>query len=218
MTVAAAIADDLGAERLSIARDLHDVISYGFATISLQAGAAVHVAEQKPQQAVEALQAITAASNEALEELRWILGLLRRSPASRPATFGRERFEALAATTTSAGVRTSLNVSGWLEELPVHVGRTAYRIVQEALTNVLRHAGEASATVTISCEGDCLAITVEDDGVGPDAAAQRHSPGSGFGIAGMRERARSLGGDLEARARVPRGFCVSAYLPVSVQP
>jgi signal transduction histidine kinase len=218
VTVAATIADDLGAERLRIARDLHDVISYGFATISLQAGAAVHVAEKKPQQAVEALQAITAASNEALEELRWILGLLRQSPASRPATFGRDRFETVVETTSKAGVPTRLNVSGRIDELPVAVGRAAYRIVQEALTNVLRHAGEASATVTLSNEGDRLAVTVEDDGVGPAAAAHRGGTGSGLGITGMRERARGLGGDLEARARVPRGFCVSGYLPVSAHP
>jgi signal transduction histidine kinase len=215
VTVSATFVDDLDAERLRIARDLHDVISYGFATISIQAGAAVHVAEQKPQQALEALHAITATSKEALEELRGILGQLRQSPGSRAASFGRDRFEALVETTSKAGVPIRLNVSEGLEEVPVSVGRAAYRIVQEALTNVLRHAGDASATVTLSYEGDRLVVTVEDDGVGPAAAAKHRSPGSGLGILGMRERAVALGGDLDARARPQGGFRISAYLPVS---
>jgi signal transduction histidine kinase len=218
MTVSPALVDDLGAERLRIARELHDVISYGFAAISVQAGVAVHVAAKKPQQAVEALQAITVASNETLEELRGILGLLRQSAGSRAASFGRDRFEALVETTSKAGVPTCLEVSGRLEELPIPVGLAAYRIVQEALANVLRHAGEASATVAVTHEGDRLTITVEDDGLGPAAAAERRSPGSGYGIMGMRERAQALGGDLEARARAVGGFRVSAYLPVSVHP
>jgi signal transduction histidine kinase len=218
MTASPAIVDDLASERLRIARELHDVIAYGFAAISLQAGVAVHVAAKKPQQAVEALQAITVASNETLEELRGILGLLRQSAGSRAASFGRARFEALVETTSKAGVPTSLNVFGSLEELPVAVGRAAYRIVQEALANVLRHAGEASANVTIAYEGALLAITVEDDGDGPAVAAERCSAGSGFGLMGMRERAQALGGELETNAGDAGGFCVKAYLPVSVQP
>jgi len=216
MSASPAIVDDLATERLRIARELHDVIAYGFAAISLQAGVAVHVAAKKPQQAVEALQAITVASNETLEELRGILGLLRQSAGSRAASFGRERFEALVETTSKAGVPTRLAVFCSIEELPVAVGRAAYRIVQEALANVLRHAGEASANVTISYEGALLAITVEDDGDGP--AAERCSAGSGFGLMGMRERAQALGGKLETRAGDAGGFRVKAYLPVSVQP
>ena len=216
MSASPAIVDDLATERLRIARELHDVIAYGFAAISLQAGVAVHVAAKKPQQAVEALQAITVASNETLEELRGILGLLRQSAGSRAASFGRERFEALVETTSKAGVPTRLDVFCSIEELPVAVGRAAYRIVQEALANVLRHAGEASANVTISYEGALLAITVEDDGDSP--AAERCSAGSGFGLMGMRERAQALGGKLETRAGDAGGFRVKAYLPVSVQP
>jgi signal transduction histidine kinase len=218
MTASPAIVDDLDAERLRIARELHDVIAYGFAAISLQAGVAVRVAAKKPQLAVEALQAITGASNETLEELRGILGLLRPSAGSRAASFGRARFEALVETTSKAGVPTSLTVFGSLEELPVAVGRAGYRIVQEALANVLRHAGEASANVTISYEGALLEITVEDDGDGPAAAAERCSAGSGFGLMGMRERAQALGGELETHAGDAGGFRVKAYIPVSVQP
>jgi signal transduction histidine kinase len=218
MSASPAIVDDLRTERLRIARELHDVIAYGFAAISLQAGVAVHVAAKKPQQAVEALQAITIASNETLEELRGILGLLRQSAGSRAASFGRERFEALVETTSKAGVPTRLDVFCSIEELPVAVGRAAYRIVQEALANVLRHAGEASANVTISYEGALLAITVEDDGNGPVVAAKRCSAGSGFGLMGMRERAQALGGELETNAGDAGGFRVKAYLPVSVQP
>ncbi len=217
MTASPAIVDDLASERMRIARELHDVIAYGFAAISLQAGVAVHVAAKKPQQAVEALQAITVASNETLDELRGILGLLRQSTGSRAASFGRDRFESLVESTTKAGVPTSLNVSGPLEELPVPVSRAAYRIVQEALANVLRHAGAASAAVTISYEGARLAVAVEDDGVGPAVAAGQRSPGSGSGIMGMRERARALGGELEARPRARGGFRVNAYLPVSAR-
>jgi signal transduction histidine kinase len=215
MTASPAIVDDLARERLRIARELHDVIAYGFAAISLQAGVAVHVAAKKPQQAVEALQAITIASNETLEELRGILGLLRQSAGSRAASFGLERFEVLVEMTSKAGVPTSLDVFCSLEELPVAVGRAAYRIVQEALANVLRHAGEASATVTIAWEGAGLAITVEDDGVGPGVAAEPRSAGSGFGLIGMRERTEALGGALETRAGAAGGFVVDAYLPFS---
>jgi signal transduction histidine kinase len=214
MSVSVPVVDDFDAERLRIARDLHDVISYGFATINLQAGAAVHVAEKQPQQAVEALRAITALSKDALHELRGILGVLRHSGGSDPVGVGLEHFDSLVETTTRAGVPTRLEVSGWGEALPMPVASAAYRIVQEALTNVLRHAGGASAWVSLAKEGARLRITVEDDGKGPIAAAEQGSHGSGLGILGMRERAVALGGDLEAGSRPEGGFRVSAHLPV----
>jgi signal transduction histidine kinase len=215
VSVSATAVDDFAAERLSIARELHDVISYGFATISLQAGAAAHVAEQKPQAAVEALREIKHVSKEALEELRAILGVLRQSPGSRAASFGRDRFEALAQSTTRAGAPTRLEVSAQLDEIPEEIARAAFRIVQEALTNVLRHAGRASVTVTMTQTPDHLAVIVEDDGVGPAASAEQPSPGSGLGLVGMRERALALGGDLVARERREGGFRISAYIPLS---
>jgi signal transduction histidine kinase len=214
MSVTAVNVSDFDAERLRIARDLHDVISYGFATISLQAGAAVHVADEKPQQAIEALNAIRLASKDALDELRGILGVLRHSGGAGAEGIGLDRLELLVETTSRAGVATRLDVTGHPETLPVAVSRAAYRIVQEALANVLRHAGRASAAVSVAIESDRLTISVEDDGVGTQADAEHATAGSGFGILGMRERALALGGDLEAAPLLDGGFRVSGYLPV----
>lgn len=213
VSVTAPTVSDFDAERLRIARELHDIISYGFATISLQAGAAVQVVDQKPQQAAEALHAIKLVSKEALEDLRGILGLLRQSGTSGTEPTGLERLESLVENTTRAGVPTRIDLSGCERALPSSISGAAYRIVQEALANVLRHAGRASATVTVAHEGYRLVITVEDDGEGLDAGGPEAS-GSGFGILGMRERAVALGGDLEAGPRPEGGFRVNAYLPV----
>lgn len=210
----APVVDDMDAERLRIARELHDVISYGFATISLQAGAAVQVVGEKPHQAVEALQAIRVASKEALEDLRGILGLLRHADESAGQTADLDRLERLVATTRAAGVPTRLNVSGRVDGLPGPLARAAYRIVQEALTNVLRHAGPASATVSLAYEGDRLHVTVEDDGAGQPEGVELDLGGSGYGVLGMRERALALGGDLDVGPRPEGGFRVDAYLPV----
>lgn len=215
MSVTAVNVSDFDAERLRIARDLHDVISYGFATISLQAGAAVHVADEKPQQAIDALNAIRLASKDALDELRGILGVLRHSDGAGSAGIGLDRLELLVETTSRAGVPTRLDVSGRPEALPVTVSRAAYRIVQEALANVLRHAGQATAAVSVAVEDDRLTISVEDDGVGTQADAEHATAGSGFGILGMRERALALGGDLQAGPSIGGGFRVSGYLPIA---
>jgi signal transduction histidine kinase len=213
MSVTASTVTDFNEERLLIARELHDIISYGFATISLQAGAAVQVFDQKPQQAAEALQAIKLVSREALEDLRGILGLLRQSDGSSAAPTGLERLESLVQTTNTAGLPTRLDLSGCHQALPESISRAAYRIVQEALANVLRHAGEASVTVSVAHEGDRVLITVEDDGAGPETAEPK-TAGSGFGILGMRERALALGGALQAGPRLEGGFRVTASLPV----
>jgi len=213
MSVTAYPVGDFEAERRLLARDLHDVISYGFATISLQAGVAAYVADELPQQAREALEAITVASKTALEELRVILGALRASDAPYGPEVGLERLDSLAETTTRAGVTTRLTVDGRPAAVPALVGRAAYRIVQEALTNVLRHAWGSSATVAVRYEDGHVSIAIEDDGAGPETGG-RVPDGSGFGILGMRERALALGGDLEAGPRPEGGFSVRAYLPV----
>jgi signal transduction histidine kinase len=213
MSVTAYPVSDFEAERQRLARELHDAISYGFATISLQAGAAVHVADELPQQAREALEAITLASRTALEDLRGILGVLRRSDGSGGPEVGLEGLDALVETTTRAGVTTSLTVDGRPAAVPAAVDRAGYRIVQEALTNVLRHAWGSSATVAVRYEDGRVSIAIEDDGAGLETGG--HVPaGSGFGILGMRERALALGGDLEAGPRPEGGFSVRAYLPV----
>ena len=203
----------IAGERLRIARELHDVVSYSFATITVQAGVAAHVAEQRPEQAVAALRAIKAISGEACEELRRIHGLLRTPGSAETPGQDLARLGALAATTTSAGLPTRVVVSGRTDRPSPAVAAAAYRIVQEALTNALRHAGPAAASVFVSCEPDQLIIEVADDGCGLAAHSRASLPGSGHGIAGMRERAEALGGALEAGPGAEGGFRVCASLP-----
>jgi signal transduction histidine kinase len=207
------------AERQRIARELHDVISYGFATISVNAGVALDVLSDHPQQAVEALAAIKAASKDALKELRIVLGALRNSDkeGDHSSAPGLGRLDALVASTSAAGVPTEACVVGRPRPLPVAVDIAAFRVVQEALTNVLRHAGPATASVRVTYERDGLIVEVEDDGDGA-ASAAKESEGSGQGIVGMQERARALGGWLEAGPRPGRGFRVRARLPVLGRP
>ena len=205
------------AERLHMARELHDIVAYSFATINVQAGVAAHVADDRPEQAVEALRAIQAISGEASRELRAILGLMRTTQRTEAPLHGLARLDTLAATTTGAGLPTRVVVSGRARTLPPAVDRAAYRIAQEALTNALRHAGPASAVVTVRYESDRLVLEVLDDGRGP---ARRHGelePGCGHGIDGMRERALALGGELDTGSHSLGGFRVRASLPVGVQ-
>jgi signal transduction histidine kinase len=206
------------AERQRIARDLHDVVSHGFATIAVNAGAALEVLNEHPQQAVDALAAISAASKDAMRELRFILGTLRsvEDDGNKSRAPGLGRLDALVASTSAAGVPTEACVVGRPRPLPVAVHVAAFRIVQEALTNVLRHAGHATAAIRITYERDALIVEVEDDGRG--AAGDGSSAGSGHGLVGMRERVHALGGELEAAPRSDRGFRVRARLPVLGRP
>jgi signal transduction histidine kinase len=200
-------------ERLRIARELHDVVAY-FATISMRAGVAEEVVDEQPEQAAEALRAIKAASKEVLREVRGILDLLREAEDGPPAGPGRglEGLESLASTVSAAGVPTRIVVAGTPRPLPPGVERAAYRIVQESLTNVLRHAGDASAWVTVGYEGDRLVVEVADDGSG--AAGGGGADGSGYGLIGIRERALSVGGEADAGPRPQGGFHVRASLPL----
>jgi signal transduction histidine kinase len=206
------------AERLRIARELHDVVAFSFATISVQAGVAAHLADERPDVATDALRSIKAISGEASRELRAILGVLRRTAgAGDSPSHGVAGLDALAATTTGAGLPTRVVVSGRARSLPPAVDRAAYRIVQEALTNALRHAGPASAVVSVRYESDGLVVEVLDDGRGPQLGDGELEPGGGHGIAGMRERALALGGELDAGSDPRGGFRVTASLPVGVQ-
>jgi signal transduction histidine kinase len=206
-------------ERLRIARELHDVVASSFSTISVHAGVAVHVLEEQPAQAAEALKAIKSASKEALGELRTILGVMRTmDDEARPSAPGLGRLDSLVARTTAAGVTTQLRFEGRPRPLPAVVDLTAFRIVQEALANVLRHAGPASAVVTIRYERDRLTVEVEDDGCGTARSSRQPSEGSGNGIVGMAERALALGGEFEAELRREGGFRVRASLPVLGRP
>ena len=193
--------DELGfitGERLRIARELHDVVAYSFATISVHAGVAAHVADQRPEQALEALRAIKAISREAYRELRGILGLLRAPGSAAAPGQGLAQLGSLATTTTRAGLPTRVVVSGRADRPPAAVVAATYRIVQEALTNALRHAGPASASVFVTCEPDRLIVEVVDDGCGLSGIPRARPPGSQHGIAGVRERAQALGGSLDA--------------------
>jgi signal transduction histidine kinase len=193
-------------QRLSIARDVHDVVGHGLAVINMQAGIALHVLEKRPEQAAVALDAIKRTSKEALDELRTTLAVYRSTdPAPRSPAAGLGQLDALVAST---GLDVSLKVTGEPCDVPTSVDLAAYRIVQESLTNVLRHAGEATVTVHIGHEPGALLVEVIDTGSGSPA----HQPG--HGIAGMRERAAAVGGTLEAGPRAEGGFAVRARLPV----
>jgi signal transduction histidine kinase len=198
-------------ERLRIAHDLHDSVAHSMATITVQSGVAAHVLDRNPDQAREALEAIRRASGEVLEELSALLGLLRGddgAEAPRAPTPGLDQLGDLIESARQAGVDVSLRVEGSPRIVPQPVGVAAYRIVQESLTNVIRHAGTAAAVVTLAYGGDgALAVEVSDDGRGSNGSAQ----GSGVGIAGMRERAQSTGGHLEAGPRPDGGFRVRAH-------
>ena len=200
----------LETERLRIARELHDVVSHGFATISLQAGIAAHIAETQPEKAVEALHVIRDASREVLHELRSILGQLREDGQTAEPARGIGRLDVLVEQTRSAGLQVSVRVAGRPRPVPVALDVAVYRIVQEALTNALRHAPHATVRVMVAYEPRGVAVTVEDDGNGTSDAP---SEGCGYGILGMRERAASLGGELDAGSLPDGGFCVHAFLP-----
>ncbi|WP_037680857.1 sensor histidine kinase [Streptomyces albus] len=217
------------AERLRIARELHDMVAHSIGIIALQAGAAKRVIETQPAGAREALAAIETSGRETLSGLRRMLGALRQSgpgsggpggPARVPQPgpglgladvgLGLADVGRLAAATTAAGVRVDVEWRGEPGPLPPEIDRSAYRIVQEAVTNVVRHAGTGSCRVTVGRAPDGLSIEVTDDGAGRPGEAG----GTGWGLTGMRERVRLLDGEFAAGPRPGGGFRVAARLPV----
>jgi signal transduction histidine kinase len=201
-------------ERMRIARELHDVVSHSIGVISVQAGVAAHLLERRPDKAGKALTTIRQASDEALGELHAMLGVLRQPDDGRvplaPAP-GLAQLDALVAMAEGAGLTVQVDAGG-AADLPPAVDLACYRIVQESLTNVVRHAGATRATVTVAADGDTLVVEVSDDGTGAPGAGNGN--GTRQGIVGMRERARALGGTLEAGPRPEGGFRVSARLPM----
>ncbi|HEV3496137.1 MAG TPA: sensor histidine kinase [Actinomycetes bacterium] len=201
-------------ERLRIARELHDVVAHSMSIIAVQSGVGVHVLDTQPEEARKALVAVEATSRQALVEMRRLLGVLRQEAETRgslaPAP-GLAEVEALAAEVARAGVRVEVRIEGTPSELPAGLDLSAYRIVQEALTNVVRHAGPATARVTVRHSPGRLALEVVDDGRRTDPGGHGHG---GHGIAGMRERAALYGGTLEAGPLPGGGFRVAATLPV----
>ncbi len=203
------------AERLRIARELHDAVAHTLSMINVQAGAAAHVAAEQPERAVEALNAIKAASKEGLREMRSILNVLRQADEAdqptQPAP-GLAMLDALVGTACGAGLNTTVRIDGAPRRLPATVDLAAYRIIQESLTNAVRHAGPASATVALAWSDGWLAVDISDTGRGASANGDM-TDGVGHGLVGMRERATAVGGTLEAGARPGGGFSVRATLP-----
>jgi signal transduction histidine kinase len=198
-------------ERLSIAREVHDVVAHSLAMINVQAGVGAHVADRRPEEAKQALLAIKEASGTALADLRATLAVLRSGEGMAPAPSLR-RLAELTEPTAAAGL--PVEVEGEPGELPAPVDSAAYRIVQESLTNAVRHARDATrVTVRFTRTGDGIEVVVRDDGTGGSGTADP-GPGPGNGLRGMRERAEALGGTLTAGARRDGGFQVHAVLPV----
>ena len=201
-------------ERLRIAQELHDVMAHTIAVVTVQAGVAADVLADDPDQARAALITIRSASREAMAELKATVGVLRAGEgdeAPRAPSPGLGQLEGLFETARDAGLRVTAAVSGEPRPLPALVDLTAYRIVQESLTNVRRHSGAATATVTIHYEPADVVIEVDDDGRGPAATDGR----TGYGLAGMAERSAAVGGNLEAGRRPGGGFRVTARLPAA---
>ncbi len=207
-------------ERLRIARELHDVFGHTLATISVQAGVGLHVVEQRPEQAREALTTIKKISDDGLTDVKTILGVLRSdSPAGegpgqpRAPRGGLDRLTELLDTAEAAGLRVELSVDGEPRPLPAPVDLAAYRIIQEALTNVLRHAEAHTVRLALKHDPSRLLIQLRDDG--PTTAADTHHTAvQGHGIDGMRERAHALSGQLTAAPHPEGGFEVCAELPI----
>lgn len=211
----------VGEERLRIARDVHDVVAHAMVAINVQAGVGAHLLDRDPEQARSTLREIKRVSGESLDDLRSILGLLREDELDGPAstapvrpTQGLAAIEDLRDGLGSAGVELEVDLDPAIGALPAAIDATGYRIVQEALTNVLRHAGPTTARVKVAHRDDTIVIEVENDpGRGP--APNQHA-GSGNGLRGMRERAAAVGGSLEAGPRDGGGWRVAAALPVGV--
>lgn len=202
-----------GEERLRIARELHDSLTHTISIVNVHAQVAVHLARKRGEEVAPALLAIQEASREAMRELRATLDVLRQ-PGDGPAGVGLKRLPELVERARSAGLPATVIVTGRQRALPTAVDRAAYRIVQEALTNVARHAGPASASVLISYGPDELTVQVEDDG----RAALDVVPAPGVGLLGMQERVAALGGRLLAEGRREGGFTVRADLPLVESP
>ena len=201
-------------ERLRVARDLHDVIGHNISLINVQASMGLDLMDSQPEQARAALSAIKSASKEALEELRTMLMTLRRDDEAAPRSPapGLDRLPELIELTRAAGLCVEVEVTGKAPSLPAAVHLAAYRIIQESLTNVARHAGQARVWVRVSYDDTTMHVQIEDDGTAP--SGEGSAIGTGRGIAGMRERAAALGGEVSAGFRHGGGFRVSAQLPV----
>ena len=211
--VAARHAQDM--ERARLARELHDVVAHQLSAIAVQAGAARLAAAGDPQAAVAAIAAIEGQARDGLTELNQLVRELRPATDTGPDTPPHPRLgdiPGLIKRAAEAGMRAELRVDGEPRPLPPAVELAGYRVVQEGLTNAIRYAAGAAATVRLAYRDDGIMVEVTDDGPGAAAAAAAIR-GGGAGLAGLRERARLLGGQLEAGTAAERGFAVRAFLP-----
>jgi signal transduction histidine kinase len=206
-------------ERLRLARELHDVVAHAMSVIAVQSGVGAHIANTQPKEAAKALGAIEATSRAALEELRRLLGVLRQADGPQgdlAPVPGLADLEGLLAELAKAGLAVKLRVNGTRPPLPAGVDLSAYRIVQEALTNVVKHAGSARAQVVIGYGDQDVTVEVTDDGRGAVTSVSDGRAGTGHGLIGMRERVAAFGGDLEVGPGPDGGFRVAARLPLAV--
>lgn len=195
-------------ERLHIARELHDSLTHQISVIKVQAEVAVHLADKRGDEVPDALLAIRDAGREAARELRATLEALRDDETP---PHGLDRVPELVRRARTTGLDAHLTIEGARSDVPAAVDRTAYRIVQESLTNITRHAAATTASVRINYGPDAVVIQVDDDGTATPAG----TPVPGVGLLGMRERVTALGGNLVAAPRTDGGFTVQAELPVS---
>jgi signal transduction histidine kinase len=203
-------------ERVRIARELHDVLAHNISLINVQAGVALHLLDERPEQARPALAAIKDASKDALGELRAVLDILRQGEdVPRAPEAGLRDLDGLVERTRAAGVDVAVRVEGAQRPVPTGVDLAAFRIAQEALTNVVRHAGASHATIRLAYGDNDLLVQVDDDGRGAaTAGVDGRDGGAGKGLDGMRERVSALGGRFDAGPRPGRGFRVRARLPI----
>jgi signal transduction histidine kinase len=215
------------AERLRIAREVHDTVAHSIAIINVQAGVTAHVLDKRPERVRETLVAIEQTSSQALQEMRSILGVLRDGNDGRAPHPGLGQIDELVAKARDAGLDIKLEGMSPAAALPSAVGSAVYRILQESITNVIRHVGPTGVTVRMDYGVDLLDIRVTDEGRrdAPNDMDQRRRAGSptsgggpiqpGRGILGMRERCELLGGELDARPIPGGGFEVTARLPLA---
>jgi signal transduction histidine kinase len=205
----AAVAD----ERRRVAREMHDIVAHSISVMVVQAGGARRILERDPQRAEEAAARIERTGREALTEMRRLLGVLQpdERPVTREPQPGLAGLEALVERSRAAGLEVTLRVEGERPELPGGLDLAAYRVVQEALTNCLRHAGGAPAEVTVRYGDEALELEIADRGPGP---VERVDGGRGHGLVGMRERMRLYDGEIDAGPRPGGGFRVRARVPV----
>ena len=205
-------------ERVRIARELHDVVAHHVSVMGVQAGAARRVLQKHPDKAEEALSNIEAASREAVQEMHRLLGFLRQEPEVAPLAPqpGMSQLTTLVDQMRDAGLPVELEIEGIARSLPPSVDLSAYRIVQEALTNTLRHAGPARAQVRVNYADSAIDIEVLDNGRGP--LTSQNGNATGHGLIGMRERVTLLGGTFQAGHHPGVGYSVRAHLPLDGTP